>query len=75
MLKRICNWKFWDKAIARAIRTLFQGIGGGLATVALLQEVRWDVIFASAMVPVLLSFTSSIVAGLPEITDEDFAEE
>lgn len=74
MLKRIMTFSFWDKALARALRTAIQGILGSLAGCAVIQDMNVKLIVSTTLVTVLVSILASMVAGLPEISDEDFAE-
>lgn len=74
MLKRICTFSFWDKALARALRTAIQAILGSLAGCAVIQDMDPKLVLSTTLVTVLVSILTSMVAGLPEISDEDFAE-
>lgn len=70
MLKRICTWDFWDKALARALRTVLQGFVGSATTCVMLQEINWMAIGSGAAVAVLISLANSVIAGLPEADKE-----
>lgn len=73
MLKRIFTWKFWDKALTRALRTAIQVILAAVSTCAVLQEVNIPLLLSEAVLTVVYSILTSVVAGLPEISDDDFA--
>lgn len=75
MLKRICTWQFWDKALARALRTALQGFGASVTTCAMVQDINWPAIASGTALAVMVSIANSIIAGLPEVSDEDMARD
>lgn len=71
MLKRICTWQFWDKALARALRTALQGFVASVATCAMVQEINWPAIASGTALAVMVSIANSIIAGLPEAAEAE----
>lgn len=71
MLKRICTWEFWDKALARALRTALQGFVASAGTCAIVQDINWVAIASGTALAVLVSIANSIIAGLPEAAEAE----
>ncbi len=67
MLKRLTTWDFWDRALARALRTALQGFVASAATCAMVQELNWIAIGSGTALAVLVSLANSVIAGLPEV--------
>ena len=59
-----------EAALIRAIRTFCQTLAGLITVGAAMDEVNWKHIISVALVATILSFLTSIAAGLPE-TSED----
>lgn len=70
MLERLTKWEFWDRALARALRTALQGLVATTATCATFFEIDWVAIASGTALLTLTSIANSIIAGLPEL-DED----
>lgn len=69
MLKRICTFEFWDKALARALRTALQGFVASAASCAVIQDLNAVAILSGTALAVLVSIANSIIAGLPEVEE------
>ena len=71
----IKNWKNWIKAAGiRAIKTVCQTAIATIGTAAVLGEVNWIMVASAATLAGILSMLTS-VAGLPEVTDTEGADE
>ncbi len=57
-------------ALIRAIRTFCQTLAGLITVGAAMDEVNWIHIISVALVATILSFLTSIAAGLPETADD-----
>ncbi|WP_305177859.1 holin [Faecalibaculum rodentium] len=70
MLKRLTAWSFWDRALARALRTALQGFLGSVATCSVIQDIDPVAILSGTALAVLVSLANSVIAGLPEDVPE-----
>lgn len=59
--------EFWHAALIRAIRTAAQTAIATIGTSAVLSEINWQVVASTTAVATILSFLTSIAAGLPEV--------
>ena len=59
--------EFWHAALIRAIRTAAQTAIATIGTSAMLSEINWQVVASTTAVATILSFLTSIAAGLPEV--------
>lgn len=63
------NTKKWFKAaIVRAIKTIAQVIGGGIAVGAAMSDINWVMLLSTAAAAGIASLMTSI-AGIPEVKE------
>lgn len=68
---KLCDTKqWWLAALNRAIRSMAQAAIASLGTTALITEVDWKIVIATAAMTGLLSILTSIATELPEIPYE-----
>ena len=61
------DWKKWAKAAGiRAVKTVAQSAIATIGTTAMLTEVNWGVVAATAALAGVISLLTSL-AGLPEV--------
>lgn len=70
MKDNILNVDFWDKALARGIRTFCQTFIGMVTVGQAFSDVDWRQILSVCGVAALISLAMSIVAGIPESQQE-----
>lgn len=61
--------EFWKAAFYRAVRTFCQTAIATIGTAAVLEEINWAVVGSASAVAALLSLLTSIVTGLPEVSE------
>lgn len=66
MLENLKSKKFWENAIARAIRTICQTAIATIGTNALITDINWILIASASAVSGILSILTSIIMGIPE---------
>lgn len=59
-----------EAALIRAVRTFCQTLAGLITVGAAMDEVNWKHIISVALVATILSFLTSIAAGLPETASD-----
>ena len=70
MKKTILNYKWWNAAIIRAVKTIAQTALATIGCSALIETVNWLVVASAAALAGILSLLTSL-AGLPEVSDHD----
>lgn len=66
--------KWIHAATIRAIKTICQTAIASIGSAAVIEEVNWKIVGSAAVLAGLLSYLTSF-AGLPEVTDEENADE
>lgn len=61
------NW--WKAAGIRAIKTIAQSALGVIGTSYVLSDINWSVVVSASVLSGIVSILTSLVTGLPEITD------
>ena len=61
---------FWKKALARALRSLAQGLLVGIGEVVVIQDVDWRLALGSGALMFVVSILTSIALGVPEYEEE-----
>lgn len=61
------NW--WKAAGIRAIKTIAQSALGVIGTSYVLSDINWSVVVSASILSGIVSILTSLVTGLPEITD------
>lgn len=62
--------EYWKKALARAIRSLAQGILVGIGECAVLQQVDWKLALGTGGLMFIVSILTSIAFGVPEYEEK-----
>lgn len=60
---------FWLSAATRAIRTFAQTAIATIGVASVMSDVDWVTVLSSSLLATILSFLTSIVAGLPEVSE------
>ena len=63
--------KFLEAAGIRALRTVAQTAVATIGTATLLGDVNWELVLNASILAGALSLLMSIVAGLPEVDNDD----
>lgn len=66
MLDRLMSKEFWDRALARMLRTVCQVFIGATASCQLIRQVDWMLILSTSCLSALTSLVTSILLVLPE---------
>lgn len=66
MLERLMSKEFWDRALARMLRTVCQVFIGATASCQLIGQVDWMLILSTSCLSALTSLVTSILLVLPE---------
>lgn len=69
MLEKLKSKKFWENAIARAIRTICQTGIATIGTSAVITDVNWALVASASAVSGIISILTSVVMGIPESED------
>ena len=67
--KDVTNKSFWKATAIRAIKTICQTAIATIGTASLMSEVNWKVVISASILAGILSVLTSIVAGLPEVSE------
>lgn len=67
--------KFIKCALIRAIKTMCQTAIGIIGASTLIKDVDWITLLSAVFLSGILSILTSIVGGLPEVEEVNFAEE
>ena len=62
--------KWWVASMIRALRSVAQAAIAAIGSTALITEVDWKVVGATAAMTGVLSILTSIATGLPEVPEE-----
>lgn len=66
MLDRLMSKEFWNRALARMLRTVCQVFIGATASCQLIGQVDWMLILSTSCLSALTSLVTSILLVLPE---------
>jgi hypothetical protein len=69
-MERLKNKKFWEKIVARAIRTMLQVVLTFWTATTLVTNVNWKMVLVSAVSAGGYSILTSLLAGIPEGKEE-----
>lgn len=72
--ERIKNSKWWRAAGIRAVKTFAEAAIAAIGTAAVMWEVDWRYTLSAACLAAIISILVSL-AGLPEVPEEEPAEE
>lgn len=72
--ERIKNSKWWKAAGIRAVKTFAEAAIAAIGTAAVMWEVDWRYTLSAACLAAIISILMSL-AGLPEVPEEEPAEE
>lgn len=67
--KDVTNRTFWKATAIRAIKTICQTAIATIGTASLMSEVNWKVVISASILAGILSVLTSIVTGLPEVSE------
>lgn len=67
--KDVTNKTFWRATVIRAIKTICQTAIATIGTASLMSEVNWKVVISASVLAGILSVLTSIVTGLPEVSE------
>lgn len=67
--KDVTNKSFWKATAIRAIKTICQTAIATIGTASLMSEVNWKVVISASILAGILSVLTSIVTGLPEVSE------
>ncbi len=68
-MKNLKSKDFWDKALARALRTFLQSGLAVFGTTTLITDADWKLVVSTAVTAAILSLANSVIAGLPECNE------
>lgn len=71
MLDKLKSKKFWENAIARAIRTICQTAIATIGTNALIADINWVLVASASAVSGILSLLTSVLMGIPESEESE----
>lgn len=69
-MEKLKNKKFWEKIVARAIRTMIQVVLTFWTATTLVTSVNWKMVLVSAVSAGGYSILTSLLAGIPESKEE-----
>lgn len=69
-MNNIFNKNWWKASLIRCIRTVAQSAIGSIGAATVLGDVNWPIVASAAILSGVLSVLTSIVAGLPEVTED-----
>lgn len=69
------NKEFWKSALIRAIKTIAQSLLSTITVGQALSDINWVTIISISIVAGICSILTSIVTGLPEVSDGELVIE